>query len=411
MEIILKIAIRNLVRHYRRTLITVFSIAFGLSVILWLQSILRASSENVIASISKAHIGHIQVVKQNYFKEKLIKETLENPVSKFENLLPPGSFWSERLNLSSLASSGEQSLPVMLIGVNPKKEKDLTTISSFINNGKYLEPEDPDDCTTRQAVIGLGLAKALNIDVGNKFVILSNASDGTLGNELLRVQGIYANNAPDFEKSMVFTTLGCVRKIGVLTGIHELTIRLPDSKGDLELSQKIQASLAPDLLATTWRQVMPRINGIVTYNEAAFILVSVMLFTVITLGIVNNVMVSVFERTKEFGVMLALGTAPWQVIIMVVLETVFMGLFASLIGIIIGAIAVKYHTTVGFDLKIFFGQKVVPIGDYAVDTLLYPKLALSAFVRPLSITMFFVLISAIYPAVLAARLKPIEAMR
>jgi ABC-type lipoprotein release transport system permease subunit len=408
MLLIAKIAFRNLARHKRRTLITICSIAFGLAVILWLQSILKASTENVINSVTKTHIGHIQVYQEKYFKDRDLKSTFPSPLATVQAVLPPEAKVTERVNLPALVSSGEQSLPVLLVGVRPELEKNFTVIASYLKEGAYLDPDE--DCSTRQAVVGKALATNLGVGVGNKIVVLANAADGTMGNELLRVKGIFDSGAADFEKSMLFTTESCARKIGVLEGVHELAVRLPRSEGDLLLAAKIQAALGQGLSVKTWREVMPRINSIVHYNDSSFVLVSVMLFTVITLGIVNNVMVSVFERTKEFGVMLALGTSPAQVVLMVLLETIFMGLVASLLGILIGAAVVAYHQRFGFDLGIFFG-KSLSVGEFEIDLLLHPKLEIWSFVRPLWITMSFVVLAAIYPAVLAARLKPVEAMR
>jgi putative ABC transport system permease protein len=410
MRLILRIAIRNLQRNFRRSSITVLSITCGLIFILWMQCILAAASENIVDSITSTHIGHLQLFQENYPQTKQLKDTLPQIPEVLTGELAGKGHFTPRMHLPALASSGEQSVPILLEGVDPITEPQVTVLKSRLVEGEYLAPDLTESCDSRQVYIGKSLANVLNVSLGNKIVILAQAADGTLGNELLRVRGIFDTGSQEFDKGFAFSSLNCVKKIGVLSGIHEVTVKLDTPSQDLAFKESLAQKVGPQIKVATWRETLPRMNAIVKFNQAIFALVSTMLFVVITLGIVNTLLVGVFERTREFGVMIALGTAPGQVVQMVLAETLCIGILSSILGTIFGVIAVFYHHQVGFDLTLILGKSFA-VGDFKVNMTIFPTVQLKSFLQSVSITMFFVVMAAIYPALRASRLNPVEAMR
>jgi ABC-type lipoprotein release transport system permease subunit len=409
MPLLLRIATRNLFRNLRRTAITMLTIAFGLAVILWLQCILEGRNKHIIESITTTYTGNIQLFRSEYLKDRLIQYSFEAP-EKIAELLPEGAKVAKRIHLPALISSGEQSVPVLLEGIEPEAEAQVTHVKRNLAEGEYLVDDPSPDCDSRQIYIGRKLSELLQVKVGNKIVILAQASDGTLGNDLFRVKGIYDSGSPDFDKAYAFAPLNCVAKVGAIRGVHEVSARIPDLSKEIEVREAVAAKMPPELKVTTWRESLPGMATMVKYNEATLVMISGMLFIVITLGIVNTLLMSVFERTREFGVMIALGTTPWQLRLLVVLESLILGLIASAIGMVIGMAMVLYHQKYGFDLKPFLGDHS-SLDQFRLDLTIHPVFKFIPFLKSVASMMSFIVLAGLYPAWRASVLKPVEAMR
>ena len=143
-------------------------------------------NKNVIEKITSSYTGNLQISRQDYFKDKIINQYFQN-IEGLQQNLPAGSHMTERIHLPALISSGEQSLPIMLEGIDPENEAQITDFKKNLVEGTYLEDDKTPDCDSRQIYIGRAIAKLLNVQLGNKVVILAQAADGSLGNDLLRV--------------------------------------------------------------------------------------------------------------------------------------------------------------------------------------------------------------------------------
>lgn len=410
MLLILRLAVRNLKRHFRRTSITILSIAFGLAVILWLQSILAGSNRNIIETITSTYHGHMQIFRSDYHTDHLLQQTFDSKSFDLESLAPGQFAYSPRLLLPSLISSGEQSFPIVLEGIDPDREAQITKVRDSLVEGQFLNQDDNKECSTRAAYMSRSLAHLLGVKIGNKVVILAQATDGTLGNELLRVKGLFDTGSPEYDKGIVFTSLSCVEQIGVLKGVHEIALHFDSHAKPEELRQKILSRLPPELVGLTWRQAEPRLAAMTNFNDASIVLVSLMLFVVISLGILNTFLVTVFERTTEFGVMMALGSPPSKVVLLVLTESLVLAVSASLLGIVIGAAVITYQYYSGFDLQPLVGESL-SVGAYKLNLVVFPIVNWIDAARATLITILVVMASAIYPAIRASRLKPIEAIR
>jgi ABC-type lipoprotein release transport system permease subunit len=408
MPLLLRIAARNLFRNLRRTIITMLTIAFGLAVILWLQCVLAGRNKHIIESITTTYTGNVQLFREDYLKDRLIQFSFA-PIALPAGM-PEGTFAAQRIHLPALVSSGEQSVPIQLEGIEPEAEARVTNVKHNLSKGEYLVNDPGPDCESRQIYIGKKLSDLLKVDVGNKIVILAQAADGTLGNELFRVKGIYDSGSPDFDKSFAFAPISCVAKVGAITGIHEIAIRIPDIGKEFEVRDALAKIAPPGVKVTTWRESLPGMATMVKYNEATLVMIASMLFIVITLGIVNTLLMSVFERTREFGVMIALGTTPWQLRSLVVLESLTLGIVASAIGMFLGAAVVLYHQKYGFDLKPFLGDHS-SLDQFRLDLTIYPVFKFIPFLKSVATMMGFIVLAGLYPAWRASMLKPVEAMR
>lgn len=411
MKILIKMALRNLRRNTRRTLLTMSSIAFGLAVILWLECVLEGRNKSMIDQITSTRTGHLQLHRSDYLSDRAMQQTFQLPTETLESTLPPGAHFAPRMFLPSMISSGEQSTTINLIGIEPAQEILVTNIKDSLHDGEFLVTETDAACPTRQIYVGQALADLLKVKVGNKLVLMTQAADNTLGNDLFRVKGIFKTGSGDFDKTVAYAPLPCVTKLGVLNGVHELAIKLPETDNVMLVSGRLTSKIDPTLKVSTWQDAMPSLAAVLKFNQAVVGMISTILFIVISLGIINVLLIGIFERTREFGVMIALGTTPFQLKGVVLLESLFLAVGASILGTIIGSAMVYYHMHVGFDMRPFLGQKGTVIDQFSLEYMIYPIFRILPYVKSVGATLIFVLLASVYPAFRASRLKPVEAMR
>ncbi len=413
MSLYFRIALRNLWRNKRRTLLTISGMALGFAVLLWLQCILKGTNQQIVDNVTSTQVGHLQIWRSDYLSEPQIQFSFQPKLEKLKSTLPPGSLVSERVHLPSLISSGEQSTPIMLNGVNSVDEAAVTQIRTNKVAGDYLSDDTDPDCKERQIYMGKSLATLLKVDVGDKVVIMAQAADGSLGNELLRVRGLFDTGSRVFDRSAAYASVGCVQKIAAVTGVHEIAIKLANAVDITKIRSDLESqlnSIGDKLSLTTWKEIVPPLAGMVTFNEATLLLVSLVLFGVTTFGIVNTLLMSVFERTREFGVMLALGVTPTGVCILVLIEAALIGILSAALGTILGVLWVSYHQHVGFDLEPLLG-KGFSVSQFRLQPIVHPIFSFGRFIVLTGFTVITATVTGLIPALHASRMDVIEAIR
>ena len=260
-------------------------------------------------------------------------------------------------------------------------------------------------------VIGEKLAQLLRVELGGKVVFLGQAADGTLGNELFRVKGIYNSRSGDFDKVYAFTTISCTQKVGVLDGIHEIAYKLQYPSRIDQIEADVNKLLPADLVGIGWKQANPMVAQMLRFNDGIIALLTTILVSIVIFGTVNTMLMSVHERAKEFGVMLALGMQPRQLMATIVIEAFLMALTGFVCSFILGALVIAYHQWKGFDLSVFIGKSPTFQGLSLATHIVYPEFAILPFLKAASFMVVFVTLAGIFPAYRAARLTPVDTIR
>lgn len=416
MALSVRLAVRTLFRNPRRTGITIISIAVSLSVIFWLQSIMKARSGYIIDKVLSLSGGDVQIYKKAYYEDKRLADFMREPLPDFRDLLGKDFAKAERIRVPGLVAAAEESFPIYLNGIDPNEEPKISRVKSFLSKGEFLAPDREGTCVDRPIYIGEKLASLLRVNVGDKIVFLGQAADGTLGNELFRIKGLYNSRSGDYDKVFAFTTLECAKKVGVLGGVHEVAFKLgPESKisvNDIEeVETQLNARISPDLKAVGWRQANPMVAQVLQFNDAFISLLTLILVSIVIFGTVNTLLMSVQERSKEFGVMLALGMQPRQLMNIIVIEAFLMAMSGFLLSLVIGGVAIIYHQWAGFDLAIFVGRTMQFQGLLLDSTIVHPSFALIPFIKASSFMVISVTLAGIYPAYRAGRLTPVDTIR
>ncbi len=407
---------RNLRRHARRSVLLIATLAFGLAAILWLECVFAGRNREMIEKVTETHVGDLQIMRDDFREDRGIPQSFPFDLDALLRALPLPARIAPRVHLPALISSGDLSFPIFLVGIDPIRERQVTRVHSFLKEGGYFEgPASDPECPAARVVLSRKMAEMLRVQLGEKLVVLSQAADGTLGNGLFRVEGIYESGALNFDKTYAFAPIDCIRRVGAIAGVHEIVIKLPPGKTSGAPVDQVRQLFAesnhdPRLSISTWETEMPMVSAVVRYNQATLLMISFMLFGIIILGMVNAQLTSVFERTRELGTMAAIGATPNQVRLQIVTEALLLGLVAVALGTALGTTIVAYHQSTGLDLKPFFGE-VKSFGQYNLELVTYPTWSWRPYLRSVAGILLFILLASLYPAFRASRMSPLEAMR
>jgi ABC-type lipoprotein release transport system permease subunit len=404
-----RLAWRNLWRNRRRTIITLTAIAFSVMLVQALHNLSYGVYAGMVDSGVKAGSGHIAVYRQGYLdshEETLHFEDRElvaaiAAVDGVEQVLP-------RLYVPALAQSSRESRGVVLVGVDPQRE---IQINPFL---KSLPADDMiGKSESRDAVVGVRLLEELQIRPGQKFVVTAQHRDGTLHSELLRVKGIVRSGIKDIDRTMIM--IGRERA-GLLIGspgsVHELAVILsnPDDRGAIFKQVASLLTSHPETEAVSWERAMPNLANAIKLDYASQKFIFLIILLIVTIGVVNTLLMSVMERMREFGVILALGSKPMTLRSMIMLEALSLGLLAAAIGSLLGGLATWYLVEIGINLAAL-APETLEFGGVIFDPVIHASWNPAWMIRIALYVVLLTLLAALYPAVKAGRISPAEGMR
>lgn len=406
MKSLIKIAWRNVWRNRRRSLITIAAIGFGLAAFIFTLGFTDGMVDNMIENAIKTYTGHIQIHKAGYQEEQSIALTINN-AQKIRSLLDKDKSiiaYTERVKSFGLTGGRESTSGTMLIGIDPEKEPKVTNIHKLLIEGEFLSKGDSNG-----VLIGKNLAKILGVEIGDELVILTQALDGSLGNDVYFVRGIFDAADPEVNRGIVYLNLSNAKELMVLGGkIHEIAIlsNKPDKLQETvsNLKMKIEDSRYK---IQTWEELMPAIKQslqIWVYMEYIFVII---VFIIVALGILNTMDMAILERYNEFGILLAEGMKPVSIILMVIFESIFLGLLSLLAGGILGIALILFFAVKGIDLS-----SIAQVQQFIIfSPIIYTKLTMRNIILSFTSVFFTSIIVAIFPAIKASTLKPVEAIR
>jgi len=351
--------------------------------------------------------GHVQLERAGFRRDLAPELSIDDPQPLVEQLrrAPGVAAAAPRVQVQALASTAAKSEGIVLIGIDPPSERNVTFIDRTIVQGRALAAG-----ADREVMVGRELAGKLRLRLGEKMVVMAQAADGELGTAAYRVSGIYATESASFDGAFAFVTLPAAQSLlGLGSRASTINIRL-DDRARLEATVGALRGRfgAAGLDVVPWHELLPQLDEMVKFNRVVSnILVAVLLLVVAT-AVMNTVFMAVAERTREFGVMMALGTAPAAIRRMVVYETVVLLALALLAGGGLGIALVQYFGRTGIDLSGFFaGYSTIP----GITGIAYPKLFTATVALPgIALLIAGVLVS-LFPASRAARLDPAAAIR
>ena len=399
----IKISWRNLWRNRTRTNVTILAVAICIAILIIFQSMIVGLIEKAVFNTTNLVIGEVQIHAKDYLNDRSLYKSLKN-TEKIKSIAKKNNIGLvERSYGFGLISSGTKSAGTRFWGVNPKLELQYFDFAKHINEGNFL-----DNSSLNNIVLGKKLALSLDAKVGTELVVFVQGADGSLGNELFYVSGILKNIADNIDRGAAIISK---RDFDILFSsnnlIHEIAL---NSKGNFK-AEEIQNLLSAEIKNVeidTWKQLMPTISMMTEKMSVFMRTLFSLIFTIAAgLGVMNTMIMSTYDRMKEFGIIRAIGATPWRIIKQVSLEAILLTIISSLIGTIVGLSVAFYFQKYGFDVS---GQGNLSFGGVVMDPVWKASVSLGIVLLPIGLMMLTSILSSLYPASIAARIKPVEAI-
>ena len=397
------LAWRNVWRNRRRTAVTVAAMTFALLAMVLYSALVQGYIRGMERNILDLEMGEIQIAAQGYRKSPSLYRRIEQPDSIVEGLKKSGFSASSRVLGSGMIAAGDVSAGASFRGLDIALDAQVSDLHEHLAQGKWLESTRDHD-----VVLGGKLAKVLGVGVGDEVLALSQAADGSMANDLFYVRGVLKNIADSVDRSGVYMTQAAFREFFVLpVGAHQILVRVPDS---VLLADAVEATrrVAPKDDVKTWKELAPTLSSMMDSMQGAMFAMFLIIYMAIGIVMLNAMLMAVFERIREIGILKALGESPQRVLGMIFLESGIQVAISLVFGLGLSLPCLWYLSEIGIDLT-RFGES--SIAGVAWDPIWKAQVEMTTFTGPVVTMVVIVALAVVYPAVKAARIRPVTAMR
>ncbi len=417
----MKMAWRNVWRNPRRTWLTISAIGFACTILIFMLSFQFGSYGTMINASVQINTGHLQIQAENYFEDRAMRRVVPEPHPVIEAVggIESVAAVTARANAFSLISSGSRTHGAMVIGIDPENEARVSTLDSLVREGEFLGKAASGENRSGEnrpeesrALIGRLMAENLQAGLGDELVLLGQGRDGSVAATILKVGGIYESGMDEFDRRTLHMPLDTFQEVYSMRGaVHEIVVRASSLDRVPEVKKAASAQLEQipgggGLTVLDWDQLMPGLTQAIKIDLTIGIIFWFLLVLVVAFSILNTFLMAVLERTREFGVMMAIGTGPGRLVKLMLYESAAMTAVGIGLGIIAGCILTAIFQVYGID---FSGASEI-LSQYGISGRIHPRLSLfTAFAGPLLVFGITFAVS-LYPALKIKKLKPVEAM-
>ena len=406
MNLYLRIAWRNVWRQRRRTFLIAVGMGVTMALLVIYDGLLGGFEQAIYGNAIQLLGGNVQVHAPGYSDKAGRKPLLpmENPdaVVQAAESHPDVVVASKRIVTGGLVTNREGAFAISIVGVEPDKEGKITPVSENISSGRYLQPDDGD-----VIVIGQGLATAMEIEVGDRITLVGNSTHEQTRQRTMTVIGIFDVGVPSVEKSTIYVSLAEAQSLFGLDGqVTEVVISLTQIGLEPGVIDTINTS-APGYEVMSWETSIPDLKKTMDMKTGVMSYLGVFMLGIAAIGILNLLMMAVFERTREIGVIGALGLKPREITFLFLLEGVLIGVMGAVIGAVIGTLINGILGVYGLNYSQF-----ADLTEYTalISGSIYPQLVPLKVLQHAITVAIIAALAAVYPAVEASRREPAEAL-
>lgn len=402
----LKIAFRNILRQKRRTILTALAMVVGFT----LSSVFIGWADGVYSGViemfTRNRMGHIQVHREGYLDKPSFYKTIDDyePIGKTIQNVKGVEAWAPRLYSAGLGAVGEKSSAVRIIGIDVEREIATTRFNKKIIAGRNFSKG-----AVREAIIGKGLAKILKVSdvVGQEIVLLSQGADGSIANDSYALIGIAESGDEVTDRMACYLNIQDAQELLVLEGrAHEIVVIVSKIGRVGKITKAIEMNLGDSTLdVAPWQEVAKSFYRAMQADRRGDFIGRIIIMLIVAVGVLNTVLMSVLERTREYGMLKAIGTKPRQIFWLVICEVNIISLFSIAVGALLGVL-INYLLSI---YGVTFSQGFT-YGGVEFKTMYAEVNARCLYIPAITVALSATVV-ALFPALKAARIMPAKAMR
>lgn len=400
----LKIAWKNIWRNPVRSAVIIISVVLGVWAALFIISFSNGMNEQRLHDLLKNYTGHVVVENPAYAEEKAVQYTIEDPDAVLAEVKrQPGiDAWSARTLANGMAQTSSGSYGVQILGIDTLQEMQVTNFHEQLVEGDFLY-----SFTRNSIVIGEKLANRLKLDIRSKIILTFQNTAGDITAGAFRVSGIYKSHDAQYDETHVYVRQHDLQQLlGSPEAIHQVFALLNDYKQAPTIAAALNAGLSQSQ-ARHWAEISPQLS----YMDEAmqqFMLIFIGIIALgLTLGIVNVMLMAILERSRELGMLMAIGMNRKRVFSMITTETILLTAAGLPLGLLLTFLTIGYFQENGIDLSVASDA----MASLGYNTMVYPQLEATYYWQVALIMLATTLLGSIYPSLKAMQLKPVEAIR
>ncbi|WP_258105413.1 ABC transporter permease [Marinoscillum sp. MHG1-6] len=397
------IAWRNIWRNKGRSLVVMGSIVVGIWALIFATGAMNAFMVGYMADIINHDVSNLQVHHPDFKTDRDVQFTIPNGEQKADEL----RHWegvkatTTRTLVNGMIASPRKASGVQIRGVDVANETRVTAVDSLITEGSFFQ-----NVRRNPIVLGNQLAEELRVSERSKVVLTFNDANGNITSAAFRVDGIVKSSSVNISKQYAFVKQEDLTRLLGLGGlVHELAI-LTEPHFDEKIVVDEYQSKYPDDLIETWREISPEMDMMQEMYGSMLYVLMVIIMLALVFGIINTMLMAVLERTRELGMLMAVGMSKVRVYSLVLLETIFLGILGAPIGLGLGYLTIRYFSETGVDLS----QYSEGLESFGYSSILYPYIESGTYFQIVIAVLITAFVGAVYPAWKAVRLKPVEAL-
>ncbi len=403
---IIKVAWRNVWRNLTRSGVVMLAVSLGLWAGIFLAAFMYGISEQRLKGVVESQTSHIQIHHPEFLDNYDVALLMPDGDAVVENIKRNEKVLgvSGRIVVQGMVSSPRNSSGVMVRGVVPEDEKLVTNLASKISGGDFFETAGRN-----QVVIGKKLAEDLGVKLKSKIVLTFQDSSDNIASGAFRICGIFKTNSSIFDGTTVYVRSADIASSKLLNmegSLHEIAMVTKTEEQVDSVKSELVVAL-PAKKVESWKDLIPELYYLDSIMDVYLLIFMGIILLAMAFGIINSMLMAVLERIKELGMLMSVGMTKRKIFGMIVIETVFLTLVGTPLGLALGYFSVGYFNHNGLDLSLF----AAGLNNFDLDSVLYPSLDSSFYPELVVMVVITAILSAIYPAIKALQLRPAEAIR
>ncbi len=406
MKLFLRLAWRNIWRHRRRTLIIVIAMGMGLAMMMMYDGLVSGFDQAIYGSAVKVLGGNLQIHAAGYrlhtSQTPLLPLANDQAIVDLVRAHPRVLTAARRINTGGLATSREGAFVVGIIGIEPEEELAVNLAAQNVIQGRYLKSDDQD-----AVFIGKGLADAMDVSVGDRITLVGRAIHDQMRRRTMTVVGIYNLGMPEIEKRNLYISINEAKSLYGLTGTSTEVVVFLKKLGEEEIVINDLSRQLTGVEIDSWQTNFPELQQALTTKNAVMNIFSVIIIMIAAVGVINLLLMAVYERQREIGILASLGLKPSQISFLFILEGTMIGLVGAAAGGVLGVSINGVLRQVGLDYTQFAN---VTTYMALISGRIYPEWGLNMFFQRALTVAIISTLAAFYPAFEASRREPTEAL-